>query len=369
MQLDIINKKTIVEFTQKHNIQSHCGWYRYSMSSQEKTLYSSCYAAMTLSLCAELDKFERSGQVQWADYLNSHQDDDGLYRDPVIYDKGWFKDDPLDCGRAHLTTHVITALKCLNSNAAKEIQFIDYWLDLDNLISWLNSRNWSEKIAWTGNEIMNIGVLLQYSRDFQNNQKAKRSVEILIDWLSSNYIDSKTGLWGKFDISNKQALSHAVQAAYHWWPLFFYDKIEIPYIEKAIDSLLLTQNPLGGFGWGVHNPLNPYLSSACEDIDSIDPLCRMMSLTAYRNSDICEVLNKAAQWVISNKTIDGGFTFIKDAAFEYGHPEMSSIAGQGAMFPTWFRLLSLGSISQSLFNFKIGDFKCIYVNCPGFHFW
>jgi len=66
-----------------------------------------------------------------------------------------------------------------------------------------------------------------------------------------------------------------VVTAYHFWILYFYDKRPIQYVEQAIDTILATQNKFGGFGV----PLN---SSACEDIDSIDPLCRFYFITDYK---------------------------------------------------------------------------------------
>jgi len=42
-------------------------------------------------------------------------------------------------------------------------------------------------------------------------------------------------------------------------------------LERSVPA---TQNPSGGFGCGVHNPDEPLQSSACEDSDSSDPLCR-----------------------------------------------------------------------------------------------
>ena len=72
---------------------------------------------------------------------------------------------------------------------------------------------------------------------------------------------------------------------YHFWLLYFYDRVPIPHAERAADSCLKTQNQLGGFGQGVHGG-DPLCSSACEDIDSIDPLARLMqpATTAARTS-------------------------------------------------------------------------------------
>jgi len=135
------------------------GRYRYSASCRQATLYSSCYAAMARHLLG--DSLSDDEKASWIAYLNSHQDDDGLYRDPTIDNQGWYTGDPLWCGRPHLACHVITALACLGGVAARPLRWLESWRESDALIHWLDTRDWSVRIAFTGNEIMNIGTLLQ----------------------------------------------------------------------------------------------------------------------------------------------------------------------------------------------------------------
>ncbi|HOL68276.1 MAG TPA: hypothetical protein PKX93_12545, partial [bacterium] len=288
--------------------------------------------------------------------------------DPVIAGEGLYKDDPFWCGRPHLSCHVITALTCLGEKARQPLLFLKPWYQKEFILSWLNSRNWAEGVANTGNEIMNLGTLLQYSRDFHGDRQAGRAANLLLDWLSSHYLQEETGTWGRIDTSHPFWRSQAVQAAYHLWSLFFYDGRPIPFLERAIDTVLATQNPLGGFGWGVHNREKPFHSSACEDIDSIDPLCRMLAITDYRRQEMIAALLKAEKWVLSNQVRDGGFVFIKDQVFTYGHSQLTSGPGEGAMFPTWFRLLSLSFIGTSVPGSLASQVGWHFLNCPGMQF-
>ncbi len=346
------------------------GWrYRYSATCRQATLYSSCYAVMARHLLRDLGTLAVDARADRAAYLNAHQDNDGLYRDPVIFDQGWYAGDPLWCGRAHLTCHVITALACLGGCAEKPLRWLEPWRDVDGLVRWLGSRDWASRVAWIGNEIMNVGTLLQYARDYQNDHRAGRAVAVLLEWLATHHVNPNTGVWGAVDVADPYWRSQAVQAAYHWWPLFFYDGAPIPHLERAIDTVLATQNPTGGFGWGVHNAADPFVSSACEDIDSIDPLCRMMHMTDYRRDDIMAVLAKAAEWVLSNQMSDGGFVFIRHQPFEYGHHELGSGVGEGALFPTWFRLLSLALIGTALPEHPLATIPWQFARCPGMQFW
>jgi hypothetical protein len=345
------------------------GRYRYAPGCRRATLYSSTYAAMVRHLLGDLDALAEQERCAWIACFSTHQDEDGLFRDPVIFDQGWYRGDPLWCGRSHLSCHVITALACLGGVAAKPITWLDPWRNPDAMVRWLEGRDWGARVGWSGNEIMNVGTLLQYARDFQNDTRAGKAVTVLLEWLSSHHLNPATGVWGDVDVSDPKWRSHAVQAAYHWWPLFFYDGVRPPHVERAIDTVLTTQNPSGGFGWGVHNPADPFLSSACEDIDSIDPLCRMLQLTDYRRADIVAALTRAADWVLTNQAQDGGFVFVRDRPFEYGHPELRGETNRGAMFPTWFRLLSLALIGRALPEHALGRLPWRLVGCPGMQFW
>jgi len=234
------------------------GRYRYSLACSEPTLYSSSYAAMAQSLLRALGGADT---VEWAAYLNSFQDDDGLFRDPLSYGQGWYADDPLWCGRSHLTCHVLTALACLGAVAAEPLTWLEPWRNCDALVDWLEGLDWGARVGWTGNEIMNVGTLLQYARDFHNDARAGQAMECLLDSLEQHHLNPESGVWGSLDLTDPLQRSHAVQAAYHWWPLFAYDRRPFPHVDRAVDTVLATQNPRGGFGWGVHNPAEPFGSS------------------------------------------------------------------------------------------------------------
>lgn len=359
--MDSAYQNSVLRFVQSNELGLP-GRYRYSACCTEPTLYSSSYAAMIYSLFNR----EIPERGEWVRWLCAHQEDDGLFRDPVIFGQGWYKYDALWCGRTHLTSHVVIALACMGTAAPKEITFLKPWEDVDFLVKWLESRLWNCEgdISQTGNEIMNVGGLLQYERDFHANGRAGHAVSVLLEWLSTHHVSKETGLWGdRTDLNDPLQLSNCVQAAYHWWELFFYDGAEIPHAEAAAVSVLKTQNPLGGFGLGVQHPADPYVSSACEDIDSIAPLARLYRRGDVRTEEIRQALLHGMDWVRSNQAPDGGMQFIKNMRFEYGHPQLFGPGDGGAMFPTWFRTLTLALASTAL-----GDETLHYVRCPGMQF-
>ena len=154
-----------------------------------------------------------------------------------------------------------------------------------------------------------------------------------------------TGLWGGLDTARPRKRSRAVQAAYHFWLLWFYDRMAIPHPEKAVDSCLATQNACGGFGQGVHTGSDRE-SSACEDIDSIDPLARLLCREPpHRRDDIRTALSRGAEVVLAAGTTEGG------------------------MFPTWFRTLTLAYLGKALPDSPLGRGPWRFCNCPGIQFW
>jgi hypothetical protein len=341
-----------------------CGRYRYSAHMPEPTLYSSTYAAMTRSLYRDLDTLATGEREEWIGYLQSHQDDDGLFRDPRIFGQGWYANDPEWCGRRHLSCHVVTALTCLGAVAAKPFQDLEPFFDPAKLEKWLESRDW-RNADMVGNEVLNVGTLLQYARDFQKEPRAAAAVTRMLDWLTGHHLDERSGLWGSFDLTKGVGLSRGVQAAYHYWLLYFYDKVPIPHREAAIAHILRTQGGKDpdGFGQGVHGSR----SSACEDIDSIDPLARMLTVSPQRDA-IRAALGRAEGHVWAQQNEDGGFTWIRGEAFSYGHPLLSAPVDGSGMFPTWFRTLSLAYLGKALPASRTGAFDWRFANCPGIQF-
>ena len=66
---------------------------------------------------------------------------------------------------------------------------------------------------------------------------------------------------------------------------------------------------------------------------------------------------------------DGGFVFRRGEPLVYGHERMSSGADESAMFPTWFRTLSLAYLAQALPDSAVGGFDWQFLHCPGHQFW
>ena len=321
-------------------------------------LYASCFAALSLHLCDDLKTISAEDKNNWIKYIQSYQCDDGLFRDqliniPIAEEIDWW-------GWRHLTLLVTMALTALGGIAQKEFRLLDSFRQPGAMSKWMKTRNWKLDPAAVSNEIQNHAALLQYARDFQNQSWCQDAMDELYKWLDRHQ-DQSTGLWGD-RFNTPRLLSYGVQTGYHLWLLYLYDKRPIQYMERIIDSCLATQNKLYGFGVALN-------SSACEDIDSIDPLARLYFLTDYRRDEICKALERALYWILVNINHDGGWLFRRGEKFCYGHKLMATDTNESSMFPTWFRTLSLAYLGKALPDSPVGNFDWKFIHSPGLQFW
>lgn len=307
--------------------------YRHSASTTRPVLYGTLAALLTRHLYGIQDEHtaEELALVQ------RFQSDDGLFRDPVIACKLAETED--SWGWRHLTLHALMALALYGVPARKEIRYLDRFRDKDRFRAYLDSRDWGARAAWTSNELQNVGVMLQYARDYQNSPTADGLLEILYETLDAHQ-NPQTGLYGH-RFKTPMELSLGVQAGYHFWLLYFYDGRPIRHVERIIDNVLKTQNILGGYGvqWN---------SSACEDIDSVDPLVRFSRLTDYRRDEVQASLRRALPAILHNLNGDGGWVFRRHEALTVVHPQMFSAANESNLFYTWFRTLGLAYCLRGL---------------------
>ena len=346
------------EFLNQRKVPGKCFEYFYSESSNQPTLYSSAYACMILSLLGKLNALPPDQKMRWIEYFDSYQSKaDGLFYDPVV-DSTLFRSTDW-WGARHLALHMISAYTDLGGRPRYPFRFLEEYYDHGRIKNWLDGFEWSNSITHADdidNKIMNIGCLLQYQRDTWKDVQAGSAVAYLQKYLMDK-INPETGMWGYFDVQDPDQRSRMVQFAYHLFPILLYDNIQIKHPDKVVQIVLATQNKLGGFGVKLN-------SSACEDIDSIDILIRFLPKALNRKMESDAALRKALRWVLCNQVDDGGFVFRLDEALVYGHPETSSDKNKGAMFPTWFRTLSLVYLT----NYLALSNKFVITRCPGYEF-
>lgn len=328
--------------------------YKYAPTTHKPNIYASTYACLLLSLYGEIDKLSEREKTDWAAYFDSFQKDDGFFYDKAIYNEVYDNTDWW--GKRHLLPHIIMAYTALGAKPKYEFSWLREYSNTAKLDELIESVNWNSAIMDNtdiDNKIMNIGTCLQYQRDFRGDNEAKKAISYLKNRLLEK-INPTTGFWGHYNLENKAELARMIQFSYHLQRLFFYDNYAFSNAEQMIDLILNSQNKYGGFA----KQLN---SSACADIDAIEPLIYLSKGNDYRRMEIKIALQRAFVFILSNQNTDGGFVFMRDQPFHYGAKEMSSERNESAMFPTWFRTQCLAYLCNYL---NLGNFNI--VKCPGY---
>ena len=343
-------------FVQRCKIGSEPGVYGHSPSSPVANLYSSVYAAQILSLTGAMDTLSVQDRVGWVAYLDSFQSgEDGLFYDASLAGTRFNTADWW--GARHLAVHVIAAYTALQAKPRADFGFLRKYTGPGAVEHWLAQADWSEAGDFD-NQVMNIGALMQYSRDGFANEAAGRGAQVLTREIERR-IDPGSGLVWPSDVAGAQReaparLSRAVQFSYHLYAVAHYDGWRHPSPATLRRTVERTANVLGGFGPALN-------SSACEDMDSIDLLRRYAPPGEPGGR---EIFRDAVTWVLANRNPDGGFVFRRGEAFEFGHPVLRSRADESDLFATWFRLLALAYLqggAATRFGLRLRD-------CPGYEY-
>lgn len=335
--------------------------YVYSASQREPVLYASVYAVLIRHLYSDLPPPGDGECMEWAEHIAGFQSDDGLYRDPAIACELAERID--HWGWRHLTLHVLMALRALGSLPKRPLVFTKPQQTPDGMVRWLESRAWDINPVCVSNEVQNLATFLQFERDFLGNACAGRAVACMFEWLLERQ-NPRSGAWGAFTPTALtpfyRSWSDAAHVGYHIWLPMAYDDVPVPHANRILSCLLRTQNLLGGFG------LKPN-STACDDIDSADPLVRLLPLFSAEEERIRKSLARALAFILANRNDDGGFVFLRNVPYAYYHPLMASHRDQSAMFPTWFRSLTLAFLSQCL-DIPVLDLPWQFIDGPGHQF-
>lgn len=342
-----IRATTLAYVSTNHLASQGTGCFSYRIGGPP-LVYASAYAVMLRHLYGEIQSLSVDERNEWAGYLLRHQSEDGLFRDtqiacPKAEEMDWW-------GWRHMTLHVLMALCALGSSVARPFQCLNRFRRTGSMTDWLSTRDWMKDASCVSNEVQNYGTMLQYARDFQGETWCQAAIDEMYDWLDYHQ-DISTGCWGYRNHSPIER-SRAVQTGYHFWCMYFYDNRPIHHVEQIIDMCLATQNRLGGFGVQQN-------SSACEDIDSIDPLARLSLITDYRQAEVIAALECALPWVLANRNAnDGGWVFRRVQPYNIvPHKAMWAEADESFMAYTWFRSLSLAYLAKALPNSPVAGIQ------------
>ena len=344
-------KAETISFIKKMQIDNS-NEFLYSPSAEDACIYNTVYAILTYSLFSTPYWTKKEDLVE---YLNQFQNEEGFFIDTRISSSIYWENADW-WGKKHLLPHVLMAYAALGAKPKYQLKFLEKYYDLHYFQSFLESLSFDDKTGDNDNTIMNLGVALQYQRDFFNDVRATKTLDYLYDWLNSK-INIVTGSWGNIDTSDRNELSRVQQVAYHLYILYLYDNKKIELSEKIIDLNLNLQSIFGAYNAGL-------LGSACTDIDVVFLFSKLIKSTSYRKEDIFFSIKKAFPWVLTNRNEDGGYVFRRNEPFEYGTPLMYSDKNESNLFATWFRSVCIAYMCEIL-DIK-NEFS--FLICPGYQY-
>lgn len=354
-------KKSVLSFLEKRRIGTEPWEYGFSASAPYSSLYTTTYVVMLRSMflgpgagysAAEINKLKEY-------FLHFQDPETGYFIDPTLEDGEYISTvngNNQWWGYGHLLCQILPCLTIVGATPRYPFSFLKKMHHEDEQNKFLTELDYGAGIDYTGNIIMNYGVALQYDAIVGKNPRSMYGLERLLDFLYKTA--NPAGVWGNID-DTPHNKSKKIQAAFHFWPLFFFSKRLPPLPDGLTDFVISTQNYLGGYGVEVA------CSSACEDIDSIEPLRRFYDFVDVHSQErIKASVKKALPWVLANQNEDGGFVFTLNGKLHYGHDRLSSLKNESAMFPTWFRVLSIAHALRVVEKNR----QFYFCNCPGFLF-
>jgi len=307
--------------------------YEFKMSKRGGvTLYSSCFAAMTLHYCNELDQFSKQEKSDWGRFLTSFQEEDtGYFLAPEIMVGDLSSaDHDKEHLLLHFACHVLPTLDILGVKPDFDLQFVERYADQNFLVAWLSKRDLTS--AWLeGNNLLFVGQLLLWQFNETNDLRYKKALDTWFAWLDEN-VDPRTGLWGTNGFSDTYA---ALYGGYHQLLLYFQQHHTVTSSGRLVDTVLSLQHMDGGYskyqGGGT-----------CQDIDAIDVLVNVYKRHNYRRREIRRSLRRGASAVLRRWKESGGFEDRLGHGFVHmGMEETRTPPGEANMFSTWFSVHAL----------------------------
>ncbi len=343
-------KNKTVSYLHQYETDNKIGCF--ALSTKNKTIYGYTYYVMTSGLLGY--RIGHDGIKEIEQTLVNCQQEDGICVDNLLFGQKYISGD--GWGARHFLPHYIIALRRLNKDLLYRVAYLNEFQYPNTLVSFLSNLDW-HNVWHSSNLIFNVLVMMQYEREAFCDNKYDASIEAAENWLLRN-INEKYCLWTQNSLKSKSELYDAIRGMYHILPILIRDGKHIPHIENTIDLILSLQNKNGGFDF------NPN-SSACDDIDAIEPLIRLSLLNnrQYKRVEIEDSIHRCMRWMCQNQMPDGGSVFCLGSKFNGWDDSLSSGVNESNMFGTWFRTLAMCYMNDYLCTF---DGR--YEDVPGYEY-
>ncbi len=305
-----------------------------------RTLYGTCYSALTLYYLDD----KHIPDPATSEFIQNCQRPTGEYIGPEL--DSFIPPPGTKHDREHLILHSTCQALATSLHFGIPVQhklsFVYPFCEPSYLEKWLDNRDFSD--AWfEGNNLLSIGQLLVYLRDFEKYPPAASAVELWFNWLDS-HVDPSSGLWLE---KGKTSLANAIYGGYHQLLVYYHENHKITNPGALVDAALSLQHIDGSFSPSGNG-------GACEDVDCVDILVNIYKRYPYRRGDIRYALKRCLRHILSIQNPNGGFPYRRDRNQSHmGIPGTSAGPNVSTAFATWFRIHTLALIAQVLPDEKV----------------
>ncbi|MGD2095010.1 MAG: hypothetical protein PVH77_08405 [Phycisphaerales bacterium] len=366
--------------------EGHCR-YRFNANSDD-TIFCSCFALFILDLFKETEKFTQQERQDWISYIQSFQNKEFGYFEPVQY---YHEDKERNCYQ--LTCFCLSALGILKAEPEFPLKFIERWKTHEDIKKYLYERGCNEGKPGSGNKAMFLAIFLIYEYERTKDNHLLNKINTWFEF--HNETQNRNGLWGS---NLKSHYLHGLQNGFHQLVIYFYWQQEIPKLNKMIDIVLMSQDKRGFF---APTPGG----EACHDYDAVHILAMAYRKSDYRRDEIEACLSRALEALPGTQNSDGGFCqskckmtnltdffryipfyFSNSSPYLWYYRAKTSLAAvlkqknpvytgwvekprfwnESNLWDTWFRCLVLAEIAHTIDNGRLEDFRNVnFHKTPG----
>jgi hypothetical protein len=311
------------------------GGYKYTINHDEKKfpvalLYGTWSVAYIKKLVLGKNWIDTQEKQEIIAALEKHRTSNGLFYPKELNSLKFGKS--TEYMQLHCYNYSVGAALEIDSNFDFQSKYMDYFLDSDFLIRWLNQRSllrpWEES-----NNIVNVAGYLALCNDNGNSKGSERLYEML-DWHNKNQ-NPLTGGFENFTSLSKQNKLQSMAGAVHNFHLHHYLNVPTNFDNQIAKNIIpfLFEGPLTAC-------LSiDFVELACNCIKNIDDTYELEQALLFHLNCLLEYQNEDGGWYENetkfNPTIANG---------------MSENIASSNSYATWFRLTSIAMIRITLFG-------------------
>jgi len=242
----------------------------------------------------------------------------------------------------HATNYCLGALRVLGKAPCKPFSFLEAYQNPTVLQAWLDARCMFLP-GMEGNNVVNMAsFFLEHAR--QGFDWAQDAFETLLAW-HFRVQNPQTGYFDRLRHNNYANMSHSVTGAAHNLHLFWYSDTRLPRGDLVInDCLCIASNGS---------------STACTDIDVTDILIHLANDNELADQTLRARIGNALALLMTDlldrQNPDGGFgDGIRGELNLAGYRTPHHVSN---IWATWFRMTTIGMISEALGLSKAGTWR------------